>query len=188
MTPDNIPTISPDEIKPMEYDYSSVYPALSKDVNSLKSHINSIRIQIETLSKELSEHDTQAKTEFDHLRVDVGFLKGNIEKTQLCLLEVNEVLDKMTALSNNNTRAVGAASEAVRDLATVLTLNSDKREQFYQQEITAKRDAEREVAKIRLEEENIRNKAKDARMIKWIAIIASILTIASTIIISVLQR
>lgn len=176
MTPDNILTTANDR-QHADYDFSKLYPTLSKDMNSILNQINNIRIQIEFLSKELSEHGVQSKTEFDNLRIDVGFLKGNIEKTQTCLLEVNEVLDKMVSLSNNNTRAVGAASEAVRDLATVLTLNADKREQFYQQEITAKRDAERESIK-----------AKDARIIKWIAIVASILTIASALIISVVQR
>lgn len=158
---------------------------LTTDVELLKAHIDNIRKQIEALATELAEHDIQAKTEFDNLKIDVGFLKGNIEKTQSCLLEVNEVLDKMALLSNNNTRAVGAASEAVRDLATILSLNADKRESFYQEEISAKRESDREAAKLRMEEETARNKARDARMLKWIAIITIMVTVAGSILISV---
>lgn len=161
---------------------------LTSDVELLKAHIEHIRKQIESLASELTDHDLQAKTEFDNLKIDVGFLKGNIEKTQACLLEVNDVLDKMALLSNNNTRAVGAASEAVRDLATILSLNADKRESFYQEEISAKREADRDAARLAIEKDAAINKAKDARMIKWIAIITTVITIAGTILISAAEH
>lgn len=146
------------------------------NISIIKNHIEIIRTQLEIITKELAVHDLQAQNDMGVLMTDITFLKGNVEKTQICLTDVNEVLDKLAVISNSNTRSIGAAAETIKDLGVILSANADKREMFYQDQISAKHEAE-----IKLEADRI--KARDKRTLKWIAIIGGILGVCGTIVI-----
>ncbi len=161
---------------------------LSEDILAIRKHVENIWKQVDVITANLSTHDNQAKSDFGILKSDMLYLRGNVEKTQICLTDVNEVLDKLASISSNNTRAIGDAAASIKDLAVVLSANSEKRETFYQQEITSKRQATIDEAEATRKMEADKIKARDIRRLKWIAIIGGIVTVIRAIVVIVVDR